>query len=73
MTVAYRRVAGRLKRLPGEGQVIGGGLSRVTAGSGAHWRLTRKANGRSQTLNVPMSSAEEVRDWIRRWKEARAF
>ena len=45
-TAAYRRVASRLKRLLGEGQVIEGSLSRVTAGSAAHWHLTRKVNGR---------------------------
>ena len=56
-TAAYRRVASRLKRLLGEGQVIEGSLSRVTAGSAAHWHLTRKVNGRTQTLYVPMSSA----------------
>ena len=59
-TAAYRRVASRLKRLLGEGQVIEGSLSRVTAGS-------------AQTLYVPMSSVEEVRDWIRRWKEAKGL
>ena len=72
-TAAYRRVASRLKRLLGEGQVIEGSLSRVTAGSAAHWHLTRKVNGRTQTLYVPMSSVEEVRDWIRRWKEAKGL
>ncbi len=51
-TAAYRRVASRLKRLLGEGQVIEGSLSRVTAGSAAHWHLTRKVNGRTQTLFV---------------------
>ena len=69
-TAAYRRVASRLKKLLGDGQVIEGSLSRVTAGSAAHWHLTRKVNGRTQTLYVPMSSVEEVRGWIRRWKEA---
>ena len=72
-TAAYRRVASRLKRLLGEGQVIEGSLSRVTAGSAAHWHLTRKVNGRTQTLYVPMSSVEEVRGWIRRWKEEAAI
>ena len=72
-TAAYRRVASRLERLPGEGQVIEGSLSRVTAGSAAHWHLTRKVNGRTQTLYVPMSSVEEVRGWIRRWKEAKGL
>ena len=70
-TAAYRRVASRLKRLLTDGQVIEGSLSSVTAGSAAHWHLTRKVNGRTQTLYVPMSSVEEVRDWIRRWKEAK--
>ena len=72
-TAAYRRVASRLKRLLGDGQVIEGSLSSVTAGSSAHWHLTRKVNGRTQTLYVPMSSVEEVRDWIRRWKEAKSL
>ena len=72
-TAAYRRVASRLKRLLTDGQVIEGSLSRVTAGSAAHWHLTRKADGRTQTLYVPMSSVEEVRDWIRRWKEAKSL
>ena len=67
-TAAYRRVASRLKRLLTDGQVIEGSLSRVTAGSAAHWHLTRKVNGRTQTLYVPMSSVEEVRGWIRRGK-----
>ena len=72
-TAAYRRVASRLKRLLGDGQVIEGSLSRVTAGSAAHWHLTRKVNGRTQTLYVPVSSVEEVRDLIRRWKEAKGL
>ena len=72
-TAAYRRVASRLKRLLTDGQVIEGSLSRVTAGSAAHWHLTRKVNGRTQTLYVPMSSVEEVRDWIRRWREAKSL
>ena len=55
-TAAYRRVASRLKRLLGEGQVIEGSLSRVTAGSAAHWHLTRKVNGRTQTLYRGRSS-----------------
>ena len=72
-TAAYRRVASRLKKLLTDGQVIEGSLSRVTAGSAAHWHLTRKVNGRTQTLYVPMSSVEEVRGWIRRWKEAKGL
>ena len=72
-TAAYRRVASRLKKLLSDGQVIEGSLSRVTAGSAAHWHLTRKADGRTQTLYVPMSSVEEVRDWILRWKEAKSL
>ena len=66
-------MASRLKRLLGESQVIEGSLSRVTAGSATHWHLTRKVNERTQTLYVPMSSGEEVRDWIRRWKEAKGL
>ena len=70
---AYRRVASRLKRLLTDGQVIEGSLSRVTAGSAAHWHLTRKVNGRTQTLYVPVSSVEEVRGWVRRWREAKGL
>ena len=72
-TAAYRRVASRLKKLLSDGQVVEGSLSRVTAGSAAHWHLTRKVNGRTQTLYVPVSSVEEVRDWVRRWREAKAL
>ena len=72
-TAAYRRVASRLKKLLADGQVIEGSLSRVTAGSAAHWHLTRKVNGRTQTLYVPMSSVEEVGGWIRRWKAAQGL
>ena len=72
-TAAYRRVASRLKKLLTDGQVIEGSLSRVTAGSAAHWHLTRKVNGRTQTLYVPMASVEEVRGWIRRSKEAKGL
>ena len=73
LTAAYRRVASRLKKLLTDGQVIEGSLSRVTAGSAAHWHLTRKVNGRTQTLYVQMSSVEEVRGWIRRWREAKGL
>ena len=72
-TAAYRQVASRLKKLLGEGQIIEGSLSRVTAGSAAHWHLTRKVNGRTQTLYVPMSSIEEVRDWVERWREVKSL
>ena len=72
-TAAYRRVASRLKKLLTDGQVVEGSLSRVTAGSAAHWHLTRKVNGRTQTLYVPVSSVEEVRGWVRRWREAKGL
>ena len=72
-TASYRQVASKLKKLLGEGQIIEGSLSRVTAGSAAHWHLTRKVNGRTQTLYVPMSSIEEVRDWIQRWREVKSL
>ena len=38
----------------------------MTAGSAAHWHLTRKVNGRTQTLYVPMSSVEAVQSAKRR-------
>ena len=55
-------MASRLKKLLTDGQVTEGSLSSVTAGSAAHWHMTRNVDGRTQTLYVPMSSVEEVRD-----------
>jgi len=64
-------MASRLKRLLSEGPVIEGTLSRVSSQGPAHWHLTRKVNGRTQTLYVPLAAREEVEGWTRRWREAK--
>ena len=71
-TAAYRRVASRLKRLLSDGLIIEGSLSPVSAGA-AHWHLTRKANGRTQTLYVPLSRRDEVAEWTGRWRQVKAL
>ena len=72
-TAAYRRVASRLKKLLTDGQVIEGTLTRVTVGSAAHYQLTSKERGKTKTVYVPLCAKQEVEQWARRWKEAKAL
>ena len=67
----YRRVASRLKRILGDGPVMDGTLSCVDLGSSVRYQLTRKEDGRTKTVYVPLRAAEEVGDWTWRWREVR--
>ena len=67
----YRRVASRLKRILGDGPVMDGTLSCVDLGSSVRYQLTRKEDGRTKTVYVPLRAAEEVGDWTGRWREVR--
>lgn len=66
----YRRVASRLKRILGDGPVMDGTLSCVDLGSSVRYQLTRKEDGRTKTVYVPLRE-EEVGDWTGRWREVR--
>lgn len=67
----YRRVASRLRKILGEGPVMDGTLSRVDLGSSVRYQLTRKEDGRTKTIYVPVRAAAEVGDWTGRWREVR--
>ena len=69
----YRQTASRLKALLGDGMIAEGSLCQATLRNGKRWQLTRKANGRTETLYVPVRDVAALREATLRWKRAKAL
>lgn len=69
----YRQTASRLRALLGDGMIAEGSLCQATLRNGKRWQLTRKANGRTETLYVPECDVATLREATQRWKRAKAL
>ena len=71
MSVPYREVSSRLKRLLSEGGVMEGSLYRADRGNTPRHQLSDRATGRFRNIYVPADFAPVVADWTARWAEAK--
>jgi hypothetical protein len=69
-TVSPERVAAT-RALTSLGPVIEGSLCAVRRGGQIRWQLTDRPAGKTRTLYVPAARAQEVRQWISNWKQAK--
>ena len=70
---AYTQLVRRLKKVLDAGPVMDGSLSSVNLGATVRYQLTRKEEGRTKTVYVPLTAAETVAEWTNRWKEVRTL
>ena len=68
----HRAAASRLRQLL-SGRLLEGSLYEVASGGTTLHRLTDKSGGRWRSLHIPKANVEEVREWTRNWKEAKAL
>jgi len=69
-TVSHKRAAAT-RALAHLGPVIEGSLCAVRRGGQMRWQLTDRPAGKTRTLYVPAARAQEVRQWILNWKQAK--
>ena len=69
-TVSPKRAAAT-RALASLGPVIEGSLCAVRRGGQMRWQLTDRPAGKTRTLYVPAARAQEVRQWISNWKQAK--
>jgi len=70
--VSQKRVTAQ-RALAALGPVIEGSLCAVRRGGPFRWQLTDRPSGKTRTLYVPATRAEEVRQWTANWKQAKGL